>query len=353
MVDLNLLLNYFKGKKVLITGHTGFKGTWLTYVLDQTGAKVLGYALPPNSNPNLFDKITFSNNFRSIIGDIRDYISLSRVVTDFQPDFVFHMAAQPLVLESYENPHSTHMINYVGTLNLLEILKTVKSRPTSVFITTDKVYRNLEFHKSFSEKDALGGLDPYSSSKAASEILIESYYYSFFKNNKLGLASVRAGNVIGGGDWSKNRLIPDIIRAHQANHKLVIRDKNSVRPWQHVLEPLFGYLNLAKKLKASPDKYSSAWNFGPLSNQHKTVNDVLNEAQINNIIPNVTFSNNEIKESKYLALNSDKAVKELGWKPKWNFKDTMKYTFSWYLNFNENEKCNHLLENDLDKYLMD
>ena len=238
-MELKETLNYYKGKRVLITGHTGFKGSWLTYVLDSIGAQITGYSLEPNTEPSLFNLLSFSEKFNSTIGDIRNKEKFKETIQNFKPEFIFHLAAQPLVIESYQNPKETFDINFTGTLNLLEILKELNSPVQVVFVTTDKVYENLELGVPFVETDKLGGKDPYSASKAASEILISAYNQSFFKDSGINIATARAGNVIGGGDWSDNRLIPDIIKSKQQNKPLSIRNPKAIRPWQHVLEPLF------------------------------------------------------------------------------------------------------------------
>ena len=237
-MGLKEVLHFYKGKRIFLTGHTGFKGSWLLYLLDSAGAKVTGYSLAPQTTPSLFNSLHFSNNIKSIIGDIRNKKEFQNAFNICNPEFVFHMAAQPLVIESYKNPKETFDINFTGTLNLLEILKEYDQKVQVVFITTDKIYENLELGIPFVETDKLGGKDPYSASKAASEILIDSYAKSFFKDSNVSIATARAGNVIGGGDWSENRLIPDIIRAKTANEPLIIRSPKAIRPWQHVLEPL-------------------------------------------------------------------------------------------------------------------
>ena len=221
-MELKEVLNFYKGRRVFLTGHTGFKGSWLLYLLDSVGAIVTGYSLAPQTTPSLFSSLNFSRNISSIIGDIRDKENFQNAFNECKPEFVFHMAAQPLVIESYKNPNETFDINFTGTLNLLEILKEYDQKVQSVFITTDKVYENLELEIPFLETDKLGGKDPYSASKAASEILIDSYIKSFFKDSNVFVATARAGNVIGGGDWSENRLIPDIIRAKIANKHIRI-----------------------------------------------------------------------------------------------------------------------------------
>jgi CDP-glucose 4,6-dehydratase len=351
-LDLRKVLKYFKGKRVLITGHTGFKGSWLTSILDSNEAEVTGFSLEPNTNPSLFKSLTFSEKFNSIIGDIRDKKEFKSVIKNFNPEYIFHLAAQPLVLESYKNPEETFDINFTGTLNLLEILRDLNLPIQVVFITTDKVYENLDLDVSFVESDKLGGKDPYSASKAASEILIESYRQSFFKDSSTNIASARAGNVIGGGDWSENRLIPDIIRAKQENTFLNIRNPRAIRPWQHVLESLFGYLKLGIGLSEDSQKYSSQWNFGPEIEDSMTVEDIINIGKKLKIVGEVQYEKKVLVEAQNLKLNIIKAKEQLGFKPVWNAEQAIKYTFEWYNAYEErNLSTNDLINKDLSNYL--
>lgn len=351
-MELKEALNFYKDRRVFLTGHTGFKGSWLLYLLDSVGAKVTGYSLAPQTTPSLFSSLNFSNNISSIIGDIRDKEKFQNAFNECKPEFVFHMAAQPLVIESYKNPKETFDTNFTGTLNLLEILKEYDQKLQVVFITTDKVYENLELGIPFLETDKLGGKDPYSASKAASEILIDSYINSFFRNSNVFIATARAGNVIGGGDWSENRLIPDIIRAKIANKPLIIRSPKAVRPWQHVLEPLFGYLILAKGLYDNPGLIIGAWNFGPENKDLKSVEDIINIGEKSGIVGEVIFEPSVLAEAKYLMLNISKAKQNLNFKPKWNSEKAIEKTFHWYLKYNiESSNTNKLIESDLDIYL--
>ena len=348
MVDLN----FFKNKRVFITGHTGFKGSWLSYILDRNKSIVKGYSLSPNTKPSLFSELNFSDQFTSVISNINDFDKLKHEITSFSPDIIFHLAAQPIVLESYENPKETFNTNFSGTLNILEILREVNIKCACVFVTTDKVYDNNEIKYRFKEEDKLGGKDPYSASKAASEILINSYLHSYFLKSNVSIASVRAGNVIGGGDWSNYRLIPDIIRAHKNNSKLDIRHPEAVRPWQHILDPLSGYLILAKNLYLYKTKYSGSWNFGPEKNDIKTVSEVLKIAK-NEGMELIYSENNKNKfyESKFLSLDISKAKKFLSWNPKWKSEIAVKKTIQWYLNFYSNKSVEQLIENDIKSYL--
>lgn len=345
------VLKKFKGKKVFITGHTGFKGSWLSYLLDKYGAITRGYALKPYTSPSLYSNLIFSENHRSVISDINDFDSLQKEITSFEPEYIFHMAAQPLVIESYNNPKDTFQINFNGTLHLLEILRTSNFPSTVIFITTDKVYENKELNLPFEEGDKLGGKDSYSASKAASEILIHSYDSSFFKGSDTKVATVRAGNVIGGGDWSDDRLIPDIIRSVFDKKVIKIRNPLATRPWQHILEPLFGYLKLILLLEKNPKKYSGSWNFGPELGDIKTVSEIIKIAQ--NLEFNISISEagySAKQEAKYISLNISKAKEKLGFVPKWRADNAIKYTLEWYKKFYEGEPPNELIDEDFRKY---
>jgi len=352
IMELKKVLKFYKGKKVFITGHTGFKGSWLTYILDSIGAEVTGYSLEPNTNPSLFKSLSFSKKFNSIIGDIRDEKKFQSTIKNFNPEYIFHLAAQPLVLESYKNPDQTFSTNFTGTLNLLEILRKLNLPIQVVFITTDKVYENLELGAPFVETDKLGGKDPYSASKAASEILIESYRHSFFKDSLINIATARAGNVIGGGDWSENRLIPDIVRSKQESTSLRVRNPKAIRPWQHVLESLFGYLKLGIGLSEDSQKYSSQWNFGPEIEDSITVEDIINIGKKLNIVSQVEYEKRTFVEAQNLKLNIIKAKEQLGFKPVWNTEQAVKYTFEWYNAYNQGTLSpNDLINKDLLNYL--
>ena len=346
-------LRFFKNKKIFITGHSGFKGSWLSYILDKNESIIKGYSLEPNTSPALFSQLKFSKQFSSIIADINDFDKLKKEIISFKPDIIFHLAAQPIVLESYKNPKYTFNTNFTGTLNLLEILREVQHECACVLVTTDKVYANDDQKISFKEDDKLGGNDPYSASKAASEILINSYIKSYFSKSNVSVASVRAGNVIGGGDWSKHRLVPDIVRAYNDKKtKLNIRHPNSIRPWQHVLEPLFGYLELAKKLYASKIKFSGSWNFGPNKDDIKTVKDIITLAK--NAGMNFNYSENKISEyyeSSYLSLDITKSKNNLEWSPKWESEIAIKKTIEWYLGFYQNINIEKLMDKDINSYL--
>ena len=351
-MELRETLKYYKGKRVLITGHTGFKGSWLTYILDSIGTEITGYSLESNTEPSLFRSLSFSKKFNSIIGDIRNKEKFKETVQSFNPEFIFHLAAQPLVIESYQNPKETFDINFTGTLNLLEILRELDLSVQVVFVTTDKVYENLELGVPFEETDKLGGKDPYSASKAASEILISSYNQSFFKNSNTNIAIARAGNVIGGGDWSDNRLIPDIIKAKQQKKPLIIRSQKAIRPWQHVLEPLFGYLILGVKLKKNPIKFSTSWNFGPEIEDTKTVKEIIDIGRKSQTLSEVVYEESLLVEAQSLRLNINKAKEELGFKPIWNAEQAIKTTFEWYNTYYQNNSiAKDLIDKDLNNYI--
>lgn len=330
----------WNNKKVLVTGHTGFKGSWLTIWLSQMGANVLGYALNPPTTPSLFSLGQIDQLVHSNIGDIRDREKVYQVINDFDPDIVFHMAAQPLVRESYVNPLDTYEINLMGTLNVLESIrqksKNSCKKRVIVNVTTDKCYENKEWVWGYRENESLGGYDPYSNSKACSELATSSYRNSFFHPDKYEdhgvlLASARAGNVIGGGDWAKDRLIPDCIRALLANQVITIRNPNSIRPWQHVLEPLGGYILLAEKLYSEGFKYADGWNFGPRDFDAKSVQWIV-EKLIQMWDKNLTFQINEDEhphEAQYLKLDCTKAHQLLGWKPRWNLETALEKIMDW------------------------
>jgi len=342
------LLEKYRNKKVFITGHTGFKGAWLSYLLDKYGAIVKGYALAPKTEPSLYEKLEFSSRFLSEFSDILDYDSFEKAITQFQPDYIFHMAAQPLVIDSYQDPKATFSTNVLGTLNLLEIVRKNKIKSIVLVITTDKVYENLELNHAFNENDKLGGHDPYSASKAATEILTHSYRFSFFQGGNTRIATARAGNVIGGGDWSKDRLIPDIIRSFVNKEKLVIRNPQATRPWQHVLEPLNGYLKLVLNIEKDAS-LQGAWNFGPDKKDVASVKDIVEATHKLEFSTEVKYVNPKYHEAKYLQLDNTKA-KQLDWTPQWSAQKSIDLTLQWYKDFHEGKKAKDLIENDLKLY---
>jgi CDP-glucose 4,6-dehydratase len=330
----------YKGKKVFLTGHTGFKGSWMLEVFTLLGAHVKGYSLKPKSKNDLFFLINGNDICESIIADIRDTKRLTKEIIEFQPDFIFHLAAQPLVRESYIIPAETFEVNVLGTANILDAVRRLEKECSIVVITTDKVYQNNEWDYPYRELDRLGGYDPYSASKACTEILINSYRNSFFNISKLGqhkkgIAVARAGNVIGGGDWSKDRIIPDIIKAISLDQVAEIRNPNSIRPWQHVLEPIFGYLKLAINLYQLPEKYSQAYNFGPNTNDILSVKELVQIAiaEWGSGEYIIAESKEDLHEAKLLKLDISKVNFELKWYPKLNSREGIKLTIDWYKNF--------------------
>jgi CDP-glucose 4,6-dehydratase len=344
------LLTKFKNKKVFITGHTGFKGAWLSFLLDQHGAHVKGYSLSPNTNPSLYDSLTYSSNFISVFGDILDVNKLSKEIEDFSPDYIFHLAAQPLVIDSYQDPVYTFNVNVTGSLNVLECIRTAQYPIIAIMVTTDKVYENLEQNRVFKEEDKLGGHDPYSASKAAAEILISSYIKSFFNGNSCKVVSVRAGNVIGGGDWSSDRLIPDIVRSYIKKAPLEIRSPNSTRPWQHVLDCLSGYLLLANQLSEAGKIDQTAWNFGPNIDDTATVKDIVHIANKYGFVDKITYTNPKHHEAGDLQLDNSAAKNKLGWQPLWNAEQAIEKTLNWYSKYQEGTNVNDLINGDLKHY---
>lgn len=337
------LKKFFKNKKILITGHTGFKGSWLTYLLLKFGAHIIGLSLPPDYYPNLFQTLGLRKHIKNYFLDIRDFQGLKRVINKEKPEIIIHLAAQSIVKMGYDNPLDTFEINTLGTVNLLEAIRITNSPKALLVVTTDKVYENLENGKPFREEDKLGGHDPYSASKASAEIAIFSYIRSFYsgKEAKTFIATARSGNVLGGGDWQRYRLVPDIVRAVFENKKLIIRYPNAVRPWQFVLEPLFGYLLLIKKLYQEGRKYIGAWNFGPSSKNYCAVEEIVRRSfkilQKDEVL-NIFLENNPIKEVQVLKLNSSKAKKYLRWEAKMGINEILWLTMEWYRNYYQNRK---------------
>ena len=343
-----MLNKFFKGKKVLITGHTGFKGSWLTAWLQILGAKVVGVSNGFLSYPNHYQLLNLKKKILNKNLDIRNLSLLKSFVKKNKPDFVFHLAAQSIVNLSYKDPLKTWSTNTIGTINLLESLRQLKKKCVAIIITSDKSYENLEIKRGYSEKDRLGGKDPYSASKASADIAIRSYISSFFsyKNNKVLIATARAGNVIGGGDWSPNRLIPDCVKSWSKKKKVLIRSPHSTRPWQHVLEAIYGYITLAKNLNKNPNLHGQAFNFGPGNYQdYKVISLVkLMKKYWENVSWKLHKNNNKIfKESSLLKLNSQKAKKILRWRSVLTFKENIFLVANWYKNFYLNSKQAHKL----------
>jgi CDP-glucose 4,6-dehydratase len=354
---MNKLKNTYYGKRVFVTGHTGFKGSWLIKILNDFGAIIKGYALAPDNEINLYTKMNGDLLCDSVISDLRQRESLKKAVLDFQPDYIFHLAAQPLVRLSYEIPSQTFEVNAIGTSNLLDAIRLLEKKCSIILITTDKVYHNNELDHPYKETDRLGGYDPYSASKACCELVIESYKNSFFNVSKYdqhqkAIAVCRAGNVIGGGDWSKDRLIPDIAIALNLNKEVLIRNPKSVRPWQHVIEPLFGYLELGVKLNSDPIRYAQAYNFGPNTNDSLSVEEMVVKSikcwgyGTYNIENNITNPH----EAGLLKLDINKATKDLNWKPILNAQSAVELTINWYKKYYKNITAIELMESDLKYY---
>ncbi|MEO1051781.1 MAG: CDP-glucose 4,6-dehydratase [Bacteroidota bacterium] len=340
---VNIFHSTYKGRRVLVTGHTGFKGSWLCQWLVELGAEVMGYALTPQTNPNHFDLLGLKIDSR--IGDISDEATLKKTLYSFEPEIIFHLAAQPLVRYSYQNPIETYNTNVMGTLKLLDVCIELKSLSAVVCVTTDKVYENKEWDRPYKEEDRLGGYDPYSSSKACSEILVNSVRNSFFNVNDYGnthnvlIATARGGNVVGGGDWSDDRLIPDIIRSIKDGQQLHIRNPKSTRPWQYVLDCLSGYLILGSRLFEGDISASSGWNFGPQESELTSVEQILKFAK--NEFPELIYSlssDSNPHEAGALQLDSNKAISNLGWQPLISDKEFFRITFDWYSKFYKNDE---------------
>ncbi|MCU1759174.1 CDP-glucose 4,6-dehydratase [Pseudomonas sp. 14P_8.1_Bac3] len=330
---------FWAGKKVFLTGHTGFKGGWLALWLQQLGAQVHGFALPAATTPALWSVAGLDRLIAGDLTDIRDEAAVANSLQAFQPDVVFHLAAQPLVREAYRTPVETYAINVMGTVNVLEAVRHCPSVRAVVVVTTDKCYENREWVLPYREYDALGGFDPYSNSKACVELLCASYRNSFLQASGAALATARAGNVIGGGDWSPERLIPDVFRAWQNHEEVVLRYPHATRPWQHALEPLMGYLMLAQALVEDGEKYAGAWNFGPDSNSVATVETIV--GQLAEVWPGAVRWSVDTQaqphEAGLLALDSSKARLELGWTPRWSLATTLERTLAWNLAWQQGE----------------
>jgi CDP-glucose 4,6-dehydratase len=347
------LQSAYQGKKVLLTGHTGFKGSWLSIWLMELGADVIGYALDPKTERDNFVLTGLSRKMKDIRGDIRDRARLMKVFQDEKPDIIFHLAAQSLVFLSYEDPLETFESNVMGTVHVLEAVRQSPSVHTGVMITSDKCYENRETIWGYREDDPMGGYDPYSASKGAAELLISSYRKSFMSKNGKAVASARAGNVVGGGDWSKYRLIPDIVRAFEAGQPVELRHPRATRPWQHVLQPLAGYLWLGARLMERPREYAEAWNFGPFSQEVQSVQEVV-EKMIHYLGKGTwrdLSTNQQLHEDSLLTLDITKAVSRLHWQPVLTLDDTMRLTAEWYKKYPGSNDMYALCRKQMNEYM--
>ena len=354
MENIIELKKFWSKKRVFITGHTGFKGSWLSIILTYLNSTVVGYSLKPKKN-SLFNKSMISQKLKSnTYADINNLSKLKKKIKVSKPEIIFHLAAQPLVIESYKEPLKTLKANIIGTANLLDSIRNIKSIKSVVIITTDKVYKIKKNNKLYKELDQLGGFDPYSASKVAAEIVVESYIKSFFENSNLQnrISTARAGNVIGGGDFSQNRLIPDIIYAINNNKKLKIRNPNHIRPWQHVLDPLMGYLILARKqYNNKVDNKEHSWNFGPNKSNFKKVIDIVKYIKKLQYFKFSFLKNKSFKETNILKLNSIKAKKKLNWSSKWNLTQSLEKTLEWNKNTKNGISAKDMCERQFLMYL--
>ena len=344
--------DFWKERRVFVTGHSGFKGSWISFWLKQLGANVTGFSLAPVDKPNLFDVVHVASGMDSHIGDIRDLQQLEHVITEAQPEIVIHMAAQSLVRESYEDPVNTYTTNIIGTVNVLEAVRHVSSVKVLLNITSDKCYENEEWDRPYRETDPMGGHDPYSSSKGCAELVTSSYYRSFLNDINIGVATARAGNVIGGGDWARDRIVPDAISAFSNNKILEIRNPLATRPWQHVLEPIAGYLIVCQKLYKNPQQYSGPWNFGPDPEGVQPVSKLADEI-VRNWSENANWQQDKDihpHEAQNLILDSTKAHTQLGWSPIWSFDRTVKETVKWYKAWIAGEDINTTTSQQIARY---
>lgn len=347
-------LQIFRGKRVLVTGDTGFKGSWLCLWLHQLGAQVCGYALPPENEDDHFNLLGLDGLIEHVTGDIRDIAAVKVAFDKYQPELVFHLAAQPLVRFSYAEPKLTFDTNVAGSVNILEAVRECDSLKAMVYVTSDKCYRNSEWIWGYRENDELGGHDPYSASKAAAELVFSSYQDSFFqKRPGFGAATVRAGNVIGGGDWAADRIVPDAIRALRSGKEIFLRNPNSTRPWQHVLEPLSGYLLVAAKLLEAPKRFSGAWNFGPNAQSIRTVKDlaemIVSDWGSGRV--EIAPQHNAPHEANLLHLNCDKAHQLLRWQPKWEVARAVGETVAWYRGIHQGQNALEISSKQISDYM--
>lgn len=343
---------FWQGKRVYLTGHTGFKGGWMSLWLSSMGANVKGYALEPPTHPSLFEVASVAKAVESEFGDIRDREKLMLSMNRFKPDIVIHMAAQPLVRASYVDPVETYETNVMGTVNVFEAARRCTNLKCIVNITTDKCYENKEWVWGYREDEPMGGYDPYSSSKGCAELITSSYRRSFFTQLSVGLASVRAGNVIGGGDWADDRLIPDILRAFEKGDAVLIRNPEAVRPWQHVLEPLSGYLKLAQELFVSPEQFAEAWNFGPSESDTRSVGWIVEKMAAHWPGANWNLDSSvSPHEAGYLKLDISKVRRRLGWNPVWKLDQTLPRIVNWHRNWLGKNDMQKICLNEINEYM--
>jgi CDP-glucose 4,6-dehydratase len=350
-------MEFYKNKRIMVTGHTGFKGSWLAIWLNRLGAEVIGFSKNPYTEKDNFVLSGIGRKIKDLRGDIRDSYQLKKIFAKYQPEIVFHLAAQSLVRQSYKYAVETYETNVMGSINLMEAFRNSRSAKVAIMVTSDKCYENKERQTPYSEEDAMGGYDPYSSSKGAAEIAISSWRRSFmnpkyYATHNKSIASVRAGNVIGGGDWTKDRIIPDCIRAIEAHKPIDIRNPKAIRPWQHVLEPLSGYLLLAKKMWENPVDFCEGWNFGPLQNSNVNVFEIASmiidyygDGRLNK-----TISNDNLHEAQLLTLDIKKAQSRLGWNPRLSIDETIRFTVDWYKNY-KTSSVYDLCVNQILKYI--
>jgi len=349
---------FWKKKKIFITGITGFKGSWLSMWLKSLDAQVTGYSLPPPTKPNLFESANVYKDINYIEGDVRDLDHLKSAISRNEPDVIIHMAAQSLVRYSYRHPVETYSTNVIGTVNLLEAVREVKSSKVVLIVTSDKCYKNKELLRGYRENDSMGGYDPYSSSKGCAELVTSAYRNSYFSTDGssptgAAVASVRAGNVIGGGDWSEDRLVPDIIKSFVSHRYVIIRNPNSIRPWQYVLDPIQGYLHLIEKLWENGSEFVGGWNFGPGEEGAKPVSymvDMITKLWGSDASWEIDNKNQHPHEARYLKLDCSKANTMLSWKPKVSIEMALEWTVEWYRNFYQNNSMRDYTEHEIMKY---
>jgi len=351
--------NFWKGKTVLITGHTGFKGSWLSIILKKFGANVIGFSKDIPTEPSMFEIANVKEGMKTIIGNVNDSNHVSQVLKKNKPQIVFHLAAQAIVRKSYKDPLETFSTNIMGTVNILDAIRNSDSVNVAIVVTSDKSYRIKKDHSKYSEDDPMGGYDPYSSSKSCAELVTSSYRNSFFNpekysEHKVAIASVRAGNVIGGGDWGTDRLFPDIMKGFQSKSIINIRNPESTRPWQFILDPLFGYLILAEKMWGDGVKFSQGWNFGPTTDEEKSVKEII-EFTKKHLDEKINFEievSSQPHEEKYLRLDCSKAINQLGWKSKMDLEKTLLWTLNWYKEYFKGNDMNNFSENQIDEFMV-